>query len=428
MKRTKFYIETFGCEMNKLDSEVLGGILEREGFSPAASPEDADVILVNTCSVREHAERRALARLGRLLGLKSERPEVVLGVVGCMAQRMKEELLARLPGIDLVAGPDNYRKVPEVLKDGNFPVVLTEQDEELYEGVEPRREGKVRAWVAIMRGCNNFCSYCIVPYVRGRERSRPHRSVLREVEELAEEGYKDVTLLGQNVDSYCDGEVDFAGLLRLVDRAGVPRVRFLTSHPKDLSEEVLRAISECPSLCEHLHLPIQSGSDRVLELMRRGYTVERYIRIVEEARRLIPGISITTDILVGFPGETEEDFRMTLDVMRIVQFDDAYMYRYSPRPGTLAARFPDEVPEEEKLRRLDEVIRLQREITRKKNERLLGSEVEVLLEAPAKRGGMLGRTRTGKPVVVEGEDLKLGEFVRVRVTGTTGPTLLGVVG
>jgi len=279
-----------------------------------------------------------------------------------------------------------------------------------------------------MRGCNNFCSYCIVPYVRGRERSRPHRSVLREVEELAEEGYKDVTLLGQNVDSYCDGEVDFAGLLRLVDRTGVPRVRFLTSHPKDLSEEVLRAISECPSLCEHLHLPIQSGSDRVLELMRRGYTVERYIRIVEEARRLIPGISITTDILVGFPGETEEDFRMTLDVMRIVQFDDAYMYRYSPRPGTLAARFPDEVPEEEKLRRLDEVIRLQREITRKKNERLLGSEVEVLLEAPAKRGGMLGRTRTGKPVVVEGEDLKLGEFVRVRVTGTTGPTLLGVVG
>ena len=413
--------------MNKLDSELLRGILVEEGFSSSESPENADIVLINTCSVREHAEQRALAGLLRLARWKRERPGRILGVVGCMAQRMGEELLARVPHVDLVAGPDTYRMLPNVLRRGNFPAVLVEQNGELYEGVEPRREGGVRAWVAIMRGCNNFCSYCIVPYVRGRERSRPHRLVVAEVEGLAEEGYKDVTLLGQNVNSYCDGEVDFAGLLRLVDRAGVPRVRFLTSHPKDLSEDILRAMAECPSLCEHLHLPIQSGSDRVLGLMRRGYTVEQYLKIVEEARRLVPGISITTDILVGFPGETEEDFERTLEVVRYVQFDDAYMYRYSPRPGTLAARFPDDVPEEEKLRRLDEVIRLQREITRRVNERLVGSEVEVLVEAPARRDGMLGRTRTDKPVVVKGEGLKVGDFVKVRVTGTTGPTLLGEV-
>jgi len=421
----RFYIETFGCQMNKLDSEVLSGLLEGAGLSPSDSPEDADVVLVNTCSVREHAEQRVLERLRRLARWKRERPGRILGVVGCMAQRMGWELLTDVPHLDLVAGPDSYNKLPDVLERRDLPVVLVEQDGELYEGVEPRREGGVRAWVAIMRGCDNFCSYCIVPYVRGRERSRPHRSVVAEVEELARESYKDVTLLGQNVNSYCDGEVDFAGLLRLVDRAGVPRVRFLTSHPKDLSEEVLRAMAECPSLCEHLHLPIQSGSDRVLQLMRRSYTVERYIRIVEEARGLILDISITTDILVGFPGETEEDFERTLEVIRYVQFDDAYMYRYSPRPGTLAAQFPDDVPEEEKLRRLDEVIRLQREITWRVNERLVGSEVEVLIEAPAKRDGMLGRTRTDKPVVVRGEGLKVGDFVKVRVTGTTGPTLLG---
>ncbi len=413
--------------MNKLDSELLRGILVEEGFSSSESPENADIVLINTCSVREHAEQRALAGLLRLARWKRERPGRILGVVGCMAQRMGEELLARVPHVDLVAGPDTYRMLPNVLRRGNFPAVLVEQNGELYEGVEPRREEGVRAWVAIMRGCNNFCSYCIVPYVRGRERSRPHRLVVAEVEGLAEEGYKDVTLLGQNVNSYCDGEVDFAGLLRLVDRAGVPRVRFLTSHPKDLSEDILRAMAECPSLCEHLHLPIQSGSDRVLGLMRRGYTVERYLKIVEEARRLVPGISITTDILVGFPGEAEEDFERTLEVVRYVQFDDAYMYRYSPRPGTLAARFPDDVPEEEKLRRLDEVIRLQREITRRVNEKLVGSEVEVLVEAPARRDGMLGRTRTDKPVVVRGEGLKVGDFVRVKVTGTTGPTLLGEV-
>ncbi|HID10635.1 MAG TPA: tRNA (N6-isopentenyl adenosine(37)-C2)-methylthiotransferase MiaB [Candidatus Latescibacteria bacterium] len=421
----RFYIETFGCQMNKLDSEVLSGLLEGAGLSPSDSPEDADVVLVNTCSVREHAEQRVLERLRRLARWKRERPGRILGVVGCMAQRMGWELLTDVPHLDLVAGPDSYNKLPDVLERRDLPVALVEQDGELYEGVEPRREGGVRAWVAIMRGCDNFCSYCIVPYVRGRERSRPHRSVVAEVEELARESYKDVTLLGQNVNSYCDGEVDFAGLLRLVDRAGVPRVRFLTSHPKDLSEEVLRAMAECPSLCEHLHLPIQSGSDRVLQLMRRSYTVERYIRIVEEARGLILDISITTDILVGFPGETEEDFERTLEVIRYVQFDDAYMYRYSPRPGTLAAQFPDDVPEEEKLRRLDEVIRLQREITWRVNERLVGSEVEVLIEAPAKRDGMLGRTRTDKPVVVRGEGLKVGDFVKVRVTGTTGPTLLG---
>jgi len=426
------YIETYGCQMNLSDSEIIAGIFRDSGYDLTDDISRADVILINTCSVREHAEKRVIGRISSLKPLKDSKPELVLGVVGCMAQRLGKKLIEDHPYVDIVAGPDFYRELPSLVKDRRpyGGACLTGADSgELYEEVAPARRDRVRAWVPIMRGCNNFCSYCIVPYVRGRERSRSHRSVLSEVRGLSEEGFKEVVLLGQNVDSYNDGELNFAGLLRLLDgETGVPRIRFLTSHPKDISDEVLETIAECESLCEHLHLPLQSGSDAVLRRMRRGYSVGKYLDIVEKARRLIPGISITTDIIVGFPGETEGDFERTLEMVKEVEFDYAFTYRYSPRPGTEASRFEDDVPDREKLRRLSELISVQRDITKKVNLRAIGSKVEVILEEVSKKSGseFLGRTRTDKPVVVRG--LKscdpIGSLEVVKVVGTTGPTLI----
>lgn len=434
--KRKIYIETYGCQMNRLDSELLAGIFEAAGYCTTTEREEADVVLVNTCAVRGHAEQRVLGRIAELGKLKRGRPDRVLGVVGCMAQRLREHLFEIRPDVDVIAGPDSYRTLPALIEEkssgskGGVPrSLISFHPDEHYEGIRAHREGKIRAWVAIMRGCNNFCSYCIVPYTRGRERSRGHRFIIHEIEELVREGIQDVTLLGQNVNSYRDGDVGFAELLRrIVRETGIPRLRFLTSHPKDMSEKILSVMAESGRLCEHLHLPLQSGSDHVLQRMNRRYTVDQYLRIVHQARECIPTLSLTTDVIVGFPGETEEDFEQTMDIMRRVRFDDAYTYRYSPRQGTKAFEMIDDVPDGEKARRLSELIALQRTISLERNEALIGSKVEILVEGPSRDGrGVLGRTRTDKPVIVHENRLVEGDWAHVKIVKTTGATLIGAV-
>ncbi len=431
MKSRRFYIETYGCQMNQADSEVISSILLDAGYQPAQA-EEADIILLNTCAVREHAEQRVLGRIGQLHRLKSRKPGLILAVVGCMAQRLGRGLMEENPYINLVAGPDNYRQLPQMIEaSGNgHPFVKTElAPQETYSNITPCRQNRITAWVPIMRGCNNFCSYCVVPYVRGRERSIPHPFILKQVSQLAEQGYKEVTLLGQNVNSYRDGQVDFARLLRLIDQnTEIPRLRFLSPHPKDMSERVLAVMAEGKSICEHLHLPLQSGSTKILQRMRRGYTAEQFLDLVDRARKTIRGLALSTDIIVGFPGEREEDFQETLNLVKEIQFDSAFTYRYSPRRGTQAFDLPDDVPPEEKRQRLERLISLQRQIMAEKHKRLVGSHLEVLVERRNRRGALLGRTRTDKPVALEdGRALALGDIVEVEIVGATSATLVGKV-
>ncbi|MCD6333895.1 MAG: tRNA (N6-isopentenyl adenosine(37)-C2)-methylthiotransferase MiaB [Candidatus Latescibacteria bacterium] len=423
-----FYIETYGCQMNRLDSELLCGIFEAAGYQRTEAKETADVILVNTCSVRAHAEKRTSGRISELGGLKRSKPDLVLGVVGCMAQRLAEQVFVDHPYVDLVAGPDAYRALPALINNERTRIRAWSPDPtETYEGISPKRDGGLKAWVAIMRGCNNFCSYCIVPYVRGRERSRAAEAVIDEIRGLVEEGVQEVTLLGQNVNSYRDKDTGFAELLRRIDReTDIRRVRFLSSHPKDMSGDVLRAMAEGASICEHLHLALQSGSSAILDRMNRNYTADAFIDLVERARAIIPGLSVTTDIIAGFPGETESDFNQTLEAMRRLRFDAAFTYRYSPRSGTKAFNMEDDVSDAEKRRRLDAMIALQQAISKEKNRALIGTRAEILVEAPSKRGtGVLGRTRTDKPVVVYNGNLAVGDWAVVEIIGTTGATLIG---
>jgi tRNA-2-methylthio-N6-dimethylallyladenosine synthase len=429
MKSKRFYIETYGCQMNQADSEVISRILLDAGHQPAQM-EEADIILLNTCAVREHAERRVLGRISQLHRLKLRKPELILAVVGCMAQRVGRKLVEKNPHLNLVAGPDSYRQLPQMIEaSGNGrPFVKTELDpQETYSDIAPCRQERIRAWVPIMRGCNNFCSYCVVPYVRGRERSMSHLHILREILRLAEQGYKEVTLLGQNVNSYRDGQVDFAELLRLIDQnTGIPRLRFLSPHPKDVSERVLAVMAEGKSICEHLHLPLQSGSTKILQRMRRGYTAEQFLELACRARKAINGLALSTDIIVGFPGETEQDFQETLNLVQEIQFDSAFTYRYSPRRGTQAFDLPDDVPPEEKRQRLEKLISLQRQIMAKKQGKLIGSRLEVLVEKINRRGNLLGKTRTDRPVALEdGSALALGDIVEVEIVGATSATLVG---
>ncbi|HID94860.1 MAG TPA: tRNA (N6-isopentenyl adenosine(37)-C2)-methylthiotransferase MiaB [Candidatus Latescibacteria bacterium] len=429
MRRKRVYIETYGCQMNKADSEIIKAVLSASGYSMTAVPERADVILLNTCSVREHAEQRVLGRISQLRQLKLENPGLILGVVGCMAQKMGKELIGEGSGVNLIAGPDSYRRLPGLLETSNngSSIDLGLDPEEVYSGINPRREDKVKAWVPIMRGCDKFCSYCVVPYLRGRERSRPADEILEEVKALAEQGHKEVTLLGQNVNSYKDGATDFADLLRSIDETTcIQRVRFLTSHPKDMSQKVLHAINESKSLCEHIHLPLQSGSSRILARMNRGYNKEQYLQLIRLIREIIRGVSISTDIIVGFPGETEEDFQETLDVVKEVGFDSAFTYKYSPRKGTRAYEFEDDVPPEEKQERLERLICLQRKISASKNQSLVGSRQEVLIEGRNRKGTTLGRTRTDKPVALQNDsELTPGDIVEVEIIGSTSATLIG---
>ena len=438
----KLLIETYGCQMNVADSEVVASIMQMAGYEVTESMDDADAVFLNTCSVRDNAEQKILSRLEFLQSLKrrhkaaggvGERPFV--GVLGCMAERVKNQLLEQ-HGADLVCGPDSYMSLPDLIAQvelGHKAIDVELSTTETYRDVVPQRlhTNHIGGYVSIMRGCNNFCHYCIVPYTRGRERSRDVESILREVRDLQLRGFKEVTLLGQNVNSYNSNSTNFPALLRLVAHA-VPdmRIRFTTSHPKDMSDETLRVIAEEPNVCRHIHLPVQSGSDAVLARMNRKYTRAWYLDRVEAIRRIIPDCGLSTDIFVGYCGETEEDHQLSLSLMREVGYDSAFMFKYSERPGTYASKhLPDDVPEEVKLRRLNELIALQTQLSAEAARRCEGNTYEVLIEGVSKRSRqqLFGRTEQNRVVVFDRGTHHIGERVMVRITSSSSATLKGEV-
>ena len=453
----KLYIETYGCQMNVADSEVVASVMQMAGYETTGRLEEADAVFLNTCSVRDNAEQKIYHRLMALAAERTKGHRMIIGVLGCMAERVKEELMEKWH-CDLVAGPDAYLSLPDLVAQaelGHKAMNIELSTSETYRDVVPQRIGlghKIGGFVSIMRGCNNFCHYCIVPYTRGRERSRDVESILREVRDLREKGYKEVTLLGQNVNSYCSlrnkslriiglkderinpqdkEEIKFPELLRMVaEEAGEMRVRFTTSHPKDMSDETLRVIAEVPNVCKHIHLPVQSGSDRILGLMNRKYTREWYLDRVAAIRRIVPDCGLSTDIFVGYHSETEEDHQMSLQLMREVGYDSAFMFKYSERPGTYASKhLPDDVPEDVKIRRLNELIALQTEISAERNKMDEGKTFEVLVEGFSKRSReqLCGRTEQNKMVVFPKEDHHIGEKVMVKIVGSTSATLLGEI-
>ena len=434
----KIYIETYGCQMNVGDSEVIFSILGKEGYERTESMDDADVILANTCSVRDNAEQRIWGRIEVFHKQKEKRSGVVVGIVGCMAERLKDKLLDTHK-VDLVAGPDSYRTLPTLLRDiapdkPQINVMLSH--EETYADIVPVRTDRngVSAFISIMRGCNNVCSYCVVPYTRGAERSRDPQTIVDEARDVFSKGYKEVTLLGQNVDSYnwkpAEGEgCDFPKLLEMVARISPElRVRFATNHPKDISDELIETMARYDNICNHIHLPVQSGSDRLLEKMRRRYTAEWYLERVAMIREVLPGCGTTTDVIAGFCSETEEDHQQTLELFRKVGFDYAYMFYYSERPGTLAARhYPDDVPLDVKTRRLNEIIALQSELSLKSNQNDIGKTFRVLVEGPSKKNPeeLCGRSGSNKMCVFPGKGHKAGDYVDVKVLSCTSATLIG---
>ncbi|HEX5831788.1 MAG TPA: tRNA (N6-isopentenyl adenosine(37)-C2)-methylthiotransferase MiaB [Gemmatimonadaceae bacterium] len=431
--RPTVYVETYGCQMNVSDSELMLGKLAASGYDAVESPEGADVILVNTCAIRDHAEQRVIGRLGELR--RHMKPDTVVGVTGCMAQRLGPQLLEQAKFVSLVIGPDGYRALPALVEGARAGrrAVATDFDlEEHYEDFQPRRFDNVKAWIPVQRGCDYRCTYCIVPFTRGPERSRRLDDVVRETEAVIAEGMSEVVLLGQTVNSYHDGEHDFAALLRAVGSVpGVKRIRFTSPHPNDFSDACIAAMAEVPAVCEHVHLPMQSGSSRTLKRMLRRYSREEYLACVARLRAAIPGLALTTDIIVGFPGETEADFEETLSAVRAIGFDDAFTFKFSLRDGTPATRFPahETVSDEVASERLARLIAVVRGGTRERNLRLLGTRHEVLVERPAKRGGELlqARTRDFKTVLVPAESAALGQYLTVELTGTTGSTFTGSV-
>ena len=440
MGMKKLYIETYGCQMNVADSEVVASVMQMAGYETTDELSEADAVFLNTCSVRENAENKIYHRLMALAAERTKGHRMIIGVLGCMAERVKDELMEKWH-CDLVAGPDAYLSLPDLVAQaelGHKAMNIELSTTETYRNVVPQRIGlghKIGGFVSIMRGCNNFCHYCIVPYTRGRERSRDLESILNEVRDLKERGYKEITLLGQNVNSYQlaidDGQctIGFPQLLRRVaEEAGEMRVRFTTSHPKDMNDETLRVIAEVPNVCKHIHLPVQSGSDRILKLMNRKYTREWYLDRVAAIRRIVPDCGLSTDIFVGYHSETEEDHQMSLQLMREVGYDSAFMFKYSERPGTYASKhLPDDVPEEVKIRRLNELIALQTEISAAQNKKDEGKVFEVLVEGFSKRSReqLCGRTEQNKMVVFPKGGHRIGEKVMVRIVGSTSATLLG---
>ena len=439
----KLYIETYGCQMNVADSEVVASVMQMAGYEPTEELSEADAVFLNTCSVRDNAEQKIYHRLDALDAERRKGHQMILGVLGCMAERAQQDLLDN-HHCDLVAGPDAYLSLPDLVAQaelGHKAMNIELSTTETYRDVVPQRIGlghKIGGFVSIMRGCNNFCHYCIVPYTRGRERSRDIESILTEVRDLRDKGYKEVTLLGQNVNSYrlenlgnleSLGSLDFPALLRKVaEEAPTMRIRFTTSHPKDMSDETLRVIAEMPNVCKHIHLPVQSGSDRILKLMNRKYTREWYLDRVAAIRRIIPDCGLSTDIFVGYHSETEEDHQLSLSLMREVGYDSAFMFKYSERPGTYASKhLPDDVPEEEKIRRLNELIQLQTEMSAIQNKKDEGKEFDVLVEGFSKRSReqLCGRTEQNKMVVFDKGSHHIGETVKVKITGSTSATLLG---
>jgi tRNA-2-methylthio-N6-dimethylallyladenosine synthase len=434
MQKNRIYIETYGCQMNLADTEIVLGILNSKGYSVTREANDADVVLLNTCSIRENAEQRIYGRLGRFKNLKESNPGLVVGILGCMAERLRKDLVEKKSIVDLVVGPDEYRRLPELIDvayNGDKGIGVKLSRTETYDDIAPHREDGLQAWISVMRGCDKFCTFCVVPFTRGRERSRTLTSIVDEIKELSSRGFKEVTLLGQNVNSYLDVNKDFADLLAAcaeVDRS--LRIRFTTSHPQDLSDKLLYTIAEHSNICNYIHLPIQSGSDRILELMNRTYSVDHYLNLLEKARKIIPGVSFSTDIISGFPTETYEDHVKTLDVMRLVRYDGAYMFKYSPREGTKAFRMEDDVNEETKSKRLQEIIDLQQQISYDINQQLIGSEETVLVEGLSKKSDQFfaGRTDTNKVVIFPKDDIvEEGSYIQVKINRATQATLFGEI-
>jgi tRNA-2-methylthio-N6-dimethylallyladenosine synthase len=432
MKRV--FLETYGCQMNVADSELMAGVLERAGMELVDRAEDADAVILNTCAIREHAEQRVLGRLGEFANLKSRNPDLIVGVAGCMAQHLRRRLLDKKRVLDLVVGPDGYRNLPDLLRRAaNAPTAEVRLDrDETYGDLEPKRHAGVRAWVTVQRGCDKFCTYCVVPYTRGRERSLPLAELVRQVEQAASQGFREIVFLGQTVNSYHDGTHDFADLLRAANAVpGVLRLRYTSPHPADMSERLLEAMLDCEKVMPHVHLPLQSGSERVLAAMERSYTLEHYERVLARIREVLPGAAVSTDIIVGFPGETLEDFEATRAFMARARYDSAFLFKYSARPDTKAWRMPETVDETEKGWRLQALIDQQHAISGEIMDGYLGREVEVLVDGPSWRGKgdrvaqLHGKSREFKTVVWSDDGAQAGTLRRVRVVGATPVTLLG---
>jgi len=437
MKTKTFYIETWGCQMNEEDSEKLSGMLKRSGYSKTEDKEIADIIIFNTCCVRENAELKVHGNLGILKKYKKKNPDLVIAVCGCMMQQqgVAEEIIKRFPFVDIIFGTHNSYKFPEYLnriKQENKSIIeIMDKEEGIVEGIPIDRESNVKAFVTIMYGCNNFCTYCIVPYVRGRERSREPQNIIDEIKELVSRGYKEVTLLGQNVNSYGKGiepKVNFAGLLHMINEIeGLERIRFMTSHPKDLTNDVIEAIASCDKVCEQIHLPVQSGSSRLLKKMNRYYDREKYLELVKKIKEKIPDVAISTDIIVGFPGETEEDFKDTLSIAEEVEFDSAFTFIYSKRKGTPAYSMDEQISDELKHERFNRLVEVVNKSSRKNNKKYVGKTVEVLVEGFSKNNesNVMGRTRTGKLVNFPGGLDSIGKLVNVKITRANSFSLVG---
>jgi tRNA-2-methylthio-N6-dimethylallyladenosine synthase len=432
----KAHIETFGCQMNFSDTEIVSSLLKDNGYEMTDSPENADLILLNTCSVRDNAERKIHERIIHLKQYSRSNKKLLVGILGCMAERLRYKLLEEKEIVNLVVGPDEYRKLPEIIEaaaNGDKGIAVKLSRVETYDDIEPLREEGISAFISIMRGCNNFCSYCVVPYTRGRERSRAKNGIVGEVLKLRDRGIKEITLLGQNVNSYkdLDSGADFPDLLEeLADLAPEMRFRFTTSHPKDISLKLMQTIARKANICNHLHLPAQSGSNEMLKQMNRGYTVEEYVSKIEKLRELIPDIALSTDIIAAYPGESLEDHKATLELMKTVRYDGAFMFKYSPREGTKAYKIEDNIPEDEKIRRLNEIIALQQEISRDKNQDEIGKEYEVLVEGVSKRDDKEWKGRNGGNKVVifpvpESMNIKEGDIVTTRIISAGAATMRG---
>ncbi|KAB2881316.1 tRNA (N6-isopentenyl adenosine(37)-C2)-methylthiotransferase MiaB [bacterium] len=453
--KKKLYLETYGCQMNVYDSELVASIMHDLDYDLVDQYDEADAIFMNTCAIRENAEQRVWGQLTRFKKLKEQKPDLIIGVLGCMAKHLENEIHDKRPYVNVVLGPDSYKKLPDLLRQEskkNAPVTIQKLKDmdndfslsefrdfkfqidtrlsrtEVYEEIEPARFGKFTAWIAIMRGCDNFCTFCVVPYTRGRERSRSVESVVEEAKKAVDQGYTEICLLGQNVNSYKDNAHDFAFLMEKVsDVKGIRRVRFTSPHPKDFPERLLYLIAERDNICKHLHMPVQSGSDRILYLMNRTYTRDEYFTLIDRARKIIPDVALTTDVITGFPSETEQDHKDTLSLFERVQFDAAYTFKYSPRIGTKAYAMPDDVSEELKSERLHEIMELQRIVGEKVIRREIGKELEVLVEMVSRKSEERYCTKTGKSqtVIIPRGTFNIGDYVNVKITRSDGHTLFG---
>ncbi len=426
----KVYIETYGCQMNLSDTEIILSVLSEFGYNETTDVNESDVIFLNTCSVRENAEKKIYNRLKQLKSVKRGHPGRVVGVLGCMAERLKKDLIEKEKVVDLIVGPDEYRKLPHLIENlyetGEKGIAVKLSREETYDDIVPVRKEGVTAWISVMRGCDKFCTFCVVPFTRGRERSRKVQSIVNEAKSLFDEGIKEVTLLGQNVNSFNDEGSDFADLLKSVAVA-VPgmRIRYATSHPYDCSHKLLDTMAEYDNICKYIHLPVQSGSERVLKLMNRLYSVKHYLEVLDYAKKIMPGVGLSTDIITGFPTETEDDHRMTLELMEKAGYDSAYTFAYSPRENTKSFRMEDDVPKDVKIRRLGEIIDLQRKVSSKINRSLVGSTKEILIEGRSKKSEdfLMGRTDCNKSVIIPAKNNKPGDFVKVRINKSNSATL-----